>query len=165
MTDLDDLISAARSAALQPHATDVEVGRLAGLLDIDRAALSAGTGESTLHHAGYLVGHLIRWLHERGRPLEQRMMLTAAAYGASIADEGGQRMLAKPDRPMSAHTYAAIRTEQKTGSALTETDERMLFGWLSEQAGIEPTPQLVVTLERRRALRLARTGLSSGGTP
>lgn len=165
MTDFDELINEARAAAQRRGAKDVDIGRLEGLLSPGRARLAARPGESVLHHAGYLVGHLIRWLHERGKPFDMPMMLTAAAYGASIADEGGQQQLAKPDRPMTAHTYAAIRTEKKTRSALDAADERMLFGWLLEQTSTRATPQLLATFERRRAARLERTGLrpESGG--
>lgn len=159
MDDLDELITGARAAARGPRARDVEIGRLEGLLETGSARLVPRPGESPLHHAGYLVGHLIRWLHAYGKPIEASMMLTAAVYGASIADEGGQRQLAKPDRPMTAHSYAAIRTEKQARAALDVADERMLFGWLREQAGIPATPELMARFERRRAARLERTGL------
>ena len=159
MGDLDELIAGARAAAQRPEANDVEAGRLAGLLENGRAHLVAEPGENELYHAGYVVGHLIRWLHAHGKPIESHMMLTAAAYGAAISDEGGQRQLARPDRPMTAHTYAAIRTEQRDHRALSPADERMLFGWLLEQTGDPATPQLLAIFERRRAARLTRTGL------
>src|SRR5438552_5650037 len=159
MGDLEDLIDEARVAAQQPGATDVEIGRLEGLLDIGRARLAAGHGESLRHHAGYLVGHLIRWLHEHGKPLDNAMMVMAAVYGAAVADEGGQQKLAGPGPAVTAHLYAAIRTEMKSGSALDAADERMLFGWLLEQTSIATTPLLLGKLERLRTQRLERTGL------
>jgi hypothetical protein len=162
VSDLDDLIDGARAVAQRAGAKDLDVGRLEGLLESGRARLTARPGETSLHHAGYLVGHLIRWLHEHGKPLETSTMLTAAVYGASVADEGGQQQLVRSDRPMTAHTYAAIRTEKKTRRALDAADERMLFGWLLEQTNVRATPQLLATFERRRAARLERTGLSPG---
>jgi hypothetical protein len=159
MSDLDKLIEAARAATAGRGPNDVEVGRLEGLGDAAAARLAARPGESATHHAGYLVGHLIRWLHERGKPLDAATLLTASVYGACIADEGGQQQLARPDRPMSTHTYAAIRTEKRIGAALDRADEQMLFGWLLEQAGGRATPQLLAKLDRIRARRLERTGL------
>lgn len=158
MGDLDELIAATRAVAERRRAKDVQRGQLEGLLETGPARVAARPGESVLHHAGYLTGHLIRWLHEHGKPLETPMMLTAAVYGASMADERGQRALAKSDNAVTAHILAAIRAEEKTGLALDAADERMLFGWLLEQTNSPATPQLIAKLDRLRARRLERTG-------
>jgi hypothetical protein len=159
MDDLEELIRAARKAAQRRPPKEVEVGQLAGLLDTGRARLQPSPGESLLHHAGYLAGHLIRWLHEHGRPLAAPTLLTAAVYGTGLAEAPGQRKLAQPNRRIDTHTYAAIRVEQETGAPIDGGVERMLFGWLLEQTDTPATPQLIAQLERLRARRLERSGL------
>jgi hypothetical protein len=158
MSELDDLVAAARAAAQRRGATDVERGLLDGLLQDGLARLTAQPAESVHHHAGYLGGHLMRWLHEHGKSLETSTLLIASLYGGCLADEGGQKQLARPDRPVTAHLYAAIRTEKRSSTAIDEADERMLLGWLLDQTDTAATPQLLAKVERLRARRLERTG-------
>lgn len=85
--------------------------------------------------------------------------MTAAGYAASLADAGGQKMLGRPDRPITAHNYAAIRVERTTGQPLSETDERMLFEWLLEQTDTRCTDTLLATVQRLRLRRHERLRL------
>jgi hypothetical protein len=151
MTELDELVAALRTAltAPAPDGLETKTGMLAGLTAAGPAELAAGVGQSGYHHAGYLSGHLLRWLSEHGRVIDEPLQLLAAGYAASLADPGGQAMLAKPDRPMTAHSYAAIRCERNNLLAMSESDERMLY-----------TEQLEATFQRLRTGRHTRLGLS-----
>ena len=162
MTELDELIQAARREIRSDQDDNgTNAGMLAGLLDTGAAQLAARPDGNVYRHAGYLSGHLLRWLAERGRSLDDRIRLVAAGYAASLADPAGQAALDKPDRPMTAHSYAAIRCERAGRQLLSEADERMLFGWLVEQTGIPLTPQLTGKFQRLRARRQER--LAAGG--
>jgi hypothetical protein len=158
--DLEEHIRAARaSVGRRADPNGAKAGHLEGLLEQGPARLAPRPGESVYHHAGYLSGHLTRWMAERGREVEPAVLLMLAAYAAAVADPGGQESFAKPDGPLAVHTYATIRTEKKHGRALPEPDERMMFGWLLEQAGQLPTPQLTAKMERLRHRRQERLGL------
>jgi hypothetical protein len=163
MTDLDDLIEALRtelrSTPPRPGDPDTKPGLLAGLLDTASARVAPEPGESVYHHAGYLSGHLLRRLYERGRVLDGPLRLLAAGYAASLADPSGQAMLGKPDSPMTAHSYAAVRCERKTRQPLSEADERMLFGWLLEQTDTPYTQTLSAKFQRLRVRRHDHLGM------
>jgi hypothetical protein len=158
-SELDELVRATRAANRLRGDDGIYAGQLAGLLETGPARLAPRPGESVYHHAGYLAGHQMRWMHERGRALDQSTMLTAAAYGAALADPAGQGALDKADRPVSAHIYAAVRVERKTGQPLSEQDERMFVGWLLEQTDVPATEQLIAKFERLRHRRQERTAI------
>jgi hypothetical protein len=163
MTGPDDLAEALRtqirSAPAGSGDKDTKTGMLSGLLDNGSARVAPQPGETVYHHAGYLSGHLLRWLFDRGRVLDDPLRLIAAGYAASLADPGGQAMLDKPDRPMTAHSYAAIRCERTTDRTLSEADERLLFGWLVKQTGTPYTQTLDATFQRLRIRRHERLRL------
>jgi len=163
MTSVNDLVEALRNELRSTRSPaddkDTKPGMLAGLLDRGVARMVPEVGETGYHHAGYLSGHLLRWLSERGRSLDEPLRLIAAGYAASLADQGGQAMLDKPDRPMTAHSYAAIRCERASRQPLSEADERMLFGWLLEQTATPYTEKLDASFQRLRLRRHDRLGL------
>lgn len=163
MTALDELVDVLRtelrSAPQSLNDTETKTGMLAGVVEVGSARTAPTVDESVYHHAGYLAGHLLGWLLQRGRPLDSRLRLLAAGYAASLADPGGQAMLDKPDRPVTAHSYAAIRVEQQTHRALSESDERMLLGWLLEQTGKPYSQTIDATWRRLRVRRHERLGL------
>jgi hypothetical protein len=162
VTELDDLIQALqREVRSGQDDNGTNAGMLAGLLATGSARVIAQPGGNVYHHAGYLSGHLLRWLAARGRELDDRIRLIAAGYAASLADPAGQEALGKPDRPMTAHSYAAIRCERAGRQPLPEADERMLFGWLVEQTGTPLTQQLTAKFHRLRTRRQDR--LAAGG--
>lgn len=158
MDDLEAHLRAAVSAAAGDDPDGTLAGHLAGLRAGGRAKLLADSGESVFHHAGYLSGHLTRWLAERGRPVDPAMLLVVAAYAAAVADPP-EDPFATPTRVLATHVYAALRTEKKHRQALSDAGERMVFGWLLEQAGHDPEPELVAKLERLRLRRHERLGL------
>ena len=162
MTELDELIQALqKELRSQQDDNGAHAGMLAGLLDAGAARIALPPDGTVYQHAGYLSGHLLRWLAERGRDLDDRIRLIAAGYAASLADPAGQAALDKPDRPMTAHSYAAIRCERAGRQPLSEADERMLFGWLVEQTGTPVTAQLTAKFQRLRTRRQDR--LAAGG--
>lgn len=132
-------------------------GQYEGLLAEGPARLGASAAETEKHHSGYLVGHVVRWLSTRGRPLD-RTILGPTLYASAVAHEQAQRLLAKDDGIARAHQYAAILSERKLQAALSDSDERMLFAWLCEQAGLAVTPGVVTRLERLRIRRLEKYG-------
>ena len=160
MTQLDDLIRELHEVIRSgPDDNGTKSGMLAGLLSTGAAQLEAGHDANVYYQAGYLSGHLLRWLLERGHDLDDRFRLIASGYAASLADPAGQTALAKPDRPITAHTYAAMRCEDNTRQALPESEERRLFDWLLEQTGTSPTPALYAKYQRLRERRQSRLGL------
>jgi hypothetical protein len=162
VTDLDELIQALQQEIrIGQDANGTNAGMLAGLLDTGSARVESQPGENVYQHAGYLSGHLLRWLAERGRGLDDRIRLITAGYAASLADPAGQAALDKPDRPMTAHSYAVIRCERAGRQLLSEADERMLFGWLVEQTRTPLTQQLTAKFHRLRTRRQDR--LAAGG--
>ncbi|HST47813.1 hypothetical protein [Jatrophihabitans sp.] len=165
MTELDEVIQALqrelRSEQAQPGDKDTRAGMLAGLLEAGPARVAPNPGETVYHHAGYLSGHLLRWLIVRGQVFDERLRSSATGYASSLADPGGQAMLDKPDRPMTAHSYAAVRCERASRQALPESEERMLFEWLLEVTRTPYTQERGATFQRLRAHRQDR--LRSGG--
>lgn len=152
-----DMRKLARAARRRPADKGVTSGQLSGLRETGPARIVAQPAESVYHHAGYLWGHLMRWLFERRRVLAA-LKFTAAAYASAIADPSGQALLGKPDSPMTAHSYAAIRCEKEAGHALPEADERMFFEWLLEQTRTSHTEELRAKFQRLRDRRLERLG-------
>ncbi len=147
---------AERALRLGPR--EALTGQLEGLRSDGCARMSPGPDESTHRHAGYLAGHLLRWLSEHGTELEGRATLQAAAYAAALADPAGQRELADADPLVRAHLYAAIRCEKATGTALTESLELALIGWLLEQVEAGVPAGLTAKVIRLRLQRHERLG-------
>jgi hypothetical protein len=161
MTELDDLVRDLREVIRTGRDDNgTKAGMLAGLLATGPAQLSSEPGANAYHHAGYLSGHLLRRLLEHGYAADGPFGCAAAGYAAALADPAGQAALAKPDRPITAHIYAAMRCEDGTRQALAEAEERVLFDWLLEQTGTPPSPDAYARLERLRLRRQARLGLS-----
>jgi hypothetical protein len=164
MTELDGFIRELQNNILLCKANsrnaETNIGMLAGLMSAGSIVPVSDPDVRVLYQAGYVCGHLLRWLSERGRAVGGPLGLIAAGYAASISDHAGQSALAKPDAPMTAHTYAAIRCERHTGEGLSEADEQLLFGWLVEQTGAPLTPELAATFRRQRARRRERLGFA-----
>jgi hypothetical protein len=140
------------TARFKPGNSGFVIGEYEGLTTKERARLRPRAREKQHHHAGFLFGHLTRWLHERGWALDEQLMIPGL-YAASVATPEAQAALDKKNPIMRVHVYAALGTEKKRGLPLTETEERMLFGWLCEAASMIPTPDGLAQFERLRAKR------------
>jgi hypothetical protein len=145
----------------EPQGAGTVDGELEGLTDAGTARLLAADGESQHRHAGYLLGHLIRWLNERGWPVDDRL-LVAAWYGASVATPEGQGALGGEDGIIRVHVLATLMTERKLGGPLADREERMLYAWLCEQAGVVVTAPMVERVELLRAKRHATSRILGG---
>jgi hypothetical protein len=158
----DDLMGALKAKIMtlamlpKSHTWQTKRGMLVGRREEGKARTASGPHESVYHHAGYLSGHLLGWLARRGRSVDGPLRMIAAGYAASLADPGGQKMLERADRPITAHNYAAIRVERTTGRPLSEIDERMLFEWLLEQTDTQCTDTITATAQRQRLRRQER---------
>jgi hypothetical protein len=156
--DLDAYLRSIAAAGRGKDPHGIKAGHIEGLRETGPARLAPAPDEPIYHHAGYLSGHLTRWMAERGREIDPAMLLLVAAYAGAVADPAGQRSFDKPDGPLAVHTYAAIRTEKKHDQALSDSDERMMFGWLLEQSDRPAPPALIAKMERMRRRRHDRTG-------
>lgn len=158
MSDLDEYIAAV-VADFEKGQTDpqgVAAGQYEGIFVEGPARLQPLDGESEKHHGGYLIGHLIRWMYTRGRPL--LTILGPTMYAAAIAHVQAQEALTKDDGVFRAHLYAARTAEHRVASPLSESDERMVFAWLCERADVRLTHGMVDRLERLRVKRHERFG-------
>jgi hypothetical protein len=161
VSDLDGYIRSVeqslRTGDVDPDS--VAQGQYEGLLATGPARLHPLPGESEKHHSGYLLGHLIRWVHDRGRAIDSTVV-GLTLYGSAIAHSQAQAALARDDGVVRAHQYAAILAERKLTRQISDSDERMGYGWLCEQADLAVTPDMVARLERLRARRHEKYGLT-----
>lgn len=162
MSDLEGYIASVvddvETRRADPHGT--AAGQYEGIFVEGKARLHPLPGETEKYHGGYLIGHLVRWLATHGRPLDETI-LGPTLYAAGIAHREAQEGLAKEDGVLRAHLYAAGMAERKIAGPLSVRDERMVFGWLCELAGVPLTTKLVGRLERLRVKRHERYGTVS----
>ena len=71
-----------------------------------------------------------------------------------------QQALNKDGGLLKAHLYGTITAEKKLQTALADSDERMVFAWLCEQADEAVTLPMVARLERLRSKRHEKYGLT-----
>jgi hypothetical protein len=164
VSDLEDYI---RSVEQKVRSENVDpqtliAGQYEGLQSTGPARLRPLARETEKHHSGYLLGHLVRWMHARGRVLD-RSIVGATLYGSAVAHAEAQRALSKDDGVTRAHQYAAIMAEKKRAAGLAVADERMAYAWLCEQADVVLTQAMVARLERIRVKRHERYGFFIGG--
>ena len=141
-----------------PHRRERDAGTLAGLTAAGRARLRPEPGEEWRHFAGYLAGHLLHWLVDRGRPPDSDTIRVATYYGAPLGDEAAQRRLDEPAANVRwLHTYLMIYLERKLGHPADVELESQLVSWLCTQLRVRPaTDDTGALLGRMRARRVAR---------
>jgi hypothetical protein len=141
-----------------PHRQERDAGTLAGLTTTGNARIRPEAGEDGCHFAGYLTGHLLKWLVDRGRPLDGDAICVATYYGAPIGDGAAQRRLDEPAANVRwLHTYLMIYLERKLGRPADVELESQLVSWLCSQLRVRPaTDDIGALLGRMRVRRLAK---------
>jgi hypothetical protein len=147
-------------------AADREAGLHAGITAVIRGA-QPGTltrlRGSEVYVAGYLAGHLQGSLLWQRGMLSDELTLTCFTYGAALATASALPKLSAGDARalISAHTYSCIRLHQG-GIRLSDRDERAIFEWLAQRAGVQITEGVVAQYERLRKRRTARLAGEAG---
>lgn len=140
-----------------PDRRERDAGTLAGLTATGNARLRPDPGEDRRHFAGYLTGHLLHWLVDRGRPLGGETIPIATYYGAPIGDEAAQMRLDDPAANLRwLHTYLMVYLEKKLGHPADVELESQLVSWLCSQLRVKPVDDAGAILGRLRGCRLAK---------
>jgi hypothetical protein len=155
-----------------PERAATDAGTLAGLQEAGRARLRPLPDEVPRHFAGYLTGHLLRHLAERGRPIDSDTIATATFYAAPLGDDAAQGRLDEPaTHARFLHTYLMLYLEKKLARPSEIEVESLLASWLFTQLGVRlVADEPGKVLGRSRARRLARTfpeqapGVTADGT-
>jgi hypothetical protein len=142
-----------------PEQAATHAGTLAGLEEGPQVRLRPGPDEEIHHFAGYLAGHLLRWLVDRGRAFDDDTIATASFYAAPLGDEAAQSRLGAPAANAGfLHTYLMVYLEKKLGRPVDVEVESLLVSWLLTQLRVKVAADDVGrALGRSRARRLAGT--------